>query len=84
MWSLDSTMTDPEIEALAFSRVKRMPLQIRTSELFLYLPLDDYPEGHGTLASTTWKDLSGNGNDGSGTDADGDSDVVAESVLSYP
>ena len=80
----NSILTETEANLYCNSYLKRIALQIDPDNLVGYWPLDDYPEGHGTLASTTWKDLSGNGNDGTGVDADNDSDTVAESVLTYP
>ena len=61
-----------------------MPLQIQPANLKIYLPLDDHPEGTGTINTLTFVDRSSNTNDGTGVDADNDSDIVAEEVLSYP
>jgi len=76
-------LSQAEINLLALSKVKGMPLQIQPASLKIYLPLDDYPEGTGTISGLTFIDRSGNGNDGTGTDADNDSDTIAEEVLSY-
>lgn len=72
-----------EKDTLAFSKVKRVGLQI--SSLNAYFPLDDFADG--TVLNTDvggYKDLSGNGNNGQGTDADNDSFNIAETVLTYP
>ena len=78
-------MSQLEIDLLAKSKVKGIPLQIQPSSLKLYLPLDDFADN--TALDTTvdgYVDRSGNGNHGQGVDADGDSTNTAESVLSYP
>ena len=80
----DTILTSTEIQALANSYVKHMPLQIQPSSLQGYWPMDDQPDG--TSADTdTVRDLSGNGNDGTGDDRTGG--VLtwqAENFLSYP
>jgi len=74
----DVALTESEIKLLANSRQKGMPLQIRPDHLKLYLPLDDHPDG---TTNGSFKDLSGNGNDGTGYNG-----VISrgEEVLSYP
>jgi len=79
----DIALTAGEISLLFNSKLKRMPLQIQPANLKLYLPMDDHPEGAG-INTAVFRDLSGNGNDGTGVDADGDSTIESETVLSYP
>jgi len=80
----DVALTQTEIDLLAKSRLKRIPLQTQPSHLKLYLPMDDLSEG-GNLAGATFMDMSGNGNDGTGSDADASGGQgKAEEVLSYP
>lgn len=76
-------LTQAEIDQLYASKGKRIGLQIQPSSLKVYLPLDDHPEGT-ALNTTVFKDISGNGHDGTGTDVDGDSSTVAENLLTYP
>ncbi len=80
----NSLLTSDERSLLYNSKIKGIPLQIQPSNLQWYLSLNDYPEGHGTLDSTTFVDRSSNGVNGAGVDADNDSDVIAETYLSYP
>lgn len=78
-------LTANEMLQLASSRVKGMPLQIQSSNLTVYAPLDDF--ANGTALNTDadgYKDRSGSGNHGQGVDADNDSTNIAEEVLSYP
>lgn len=80
-----TNLTQAQGDILHNSKIKRMGLQIEPSNLKAYLPLDDY--GDGVALNTDadgYKDLSGNANHGQGVDTDGDSDNVAETVLSYP
>ena len=79
----DAVLSLPEISLLSNSKIKRMPLQIRPSNLQFYLPLDEVPDGI-TIHGKTFKDLSQNSNDGTGSDAGGESVGRAEEVLSYP
>lgn len=79
----DVALSLPEISLLVNSKVKRLPLQIRPSNLKLYLPLDEVADGV-SINGQTFKDLSGNGHDGTGADAGGESRGEAEEVLSYP
>ncbi len=76
-------LSDDEINSLYISGLKRFALQVRPSNLELCVPLDDYADGTGTMNGFVFKDLSGNGNDGTMVDSDGDSTAVAETVLSY-
>ena len=80
----DTNLTAAEVSQLYNSKVKGMPLQIQPSSLVGYWSLDDYPSGAGTISGYTFKDQSGNGNDGTGVDADNDSDTIGETILSYP
>ncbi len=81
IWNTNITVS--EVALLSSSRVKRIPLQVQPSNLVVYYPLDDYPESAGTIKDYTFKDLSSNGNDGTGVDANDNSDIAAETVLSY-
>ena len=81
----DVVITATEIELLGKSRVKGMPLQIQSSGLVLYLPLDDCSDGDSGDA-VTFTDQSGTGNDGTGDDGENNTGLTckAEEVLSYP
>jgi hypothetical protein len=82
IWSDDLSAT--EISQIASSRLKIVPLQIYTSALLRYWPLDNGSDG--TAISTSsgfYKDLSANAVNCTGVDADSDSLNEAERVLSY-
>ena len=81
IWDVALPLT--EISLLANSKIKRLPLQIQPSNLKLYLPLDEVADGV-SIHGQTFKDLSGNNNNGTGSDAGGESVGRAEEVLSYP
>ena len=80
LWN--TALTADEISLLYSSRLKGISLQIKPANLKLYLPLDDHASGT-ALNTTVFKDLSGNGNDGTGVDTDADSFTTAE-ILNYP
>jgi len=73
----------PEIQQLSSGKIRGLPLQVQSANLKLYLPLDEHPNQTG-INNLVFKDLSGNGNDGTGVDIDDDSTVIGETVLSYP
>lgn len=81
----DVALSDHGIEQLALSRLKGMPLQIQPSNLVMYLPMDDEPDGTSFDGDTAW-DRSGTGNDGTGDDGGNNTGLTAkaEEVLSYP
>lgn len=54
----DSVLSLYEIRQLAFSRVKRIPLQISLSNLKAYWPLDDFSNGSSASGSNSIRDLS--------------------------
>lgn len=80
----DATLQADEMSLLYNSKLKHMPLQIQPSNLVLFLPLDDEPDGT-SGDGDTFIDLSGNGNDGTGDDGANNTGLtaVAEKVLSY-
>ncbi|HDY68907.1 MAG TPA: LamG domain-containing protein [Candidatus Scalindua sp.] len=82
IWNV--ALSSDEISLLAKSRVKRMPLQIRPSNLVGYWPLNDQPDGT-SFDGDTAVDRSGSGNDGIGDDGGGNDNLTAkaEEVLSY-
>jgi len=80
----DACIWDDIVSAGGFAqiynaRLKGMPLQIQLSDLLGYWPLDDHPNGI-NVNTLTFKDLSGNGNNGTGVGGVAE----AESMLSYP
>ena len=82
IWS--TGLSASEIEQISKSRVKRIPLQINTSNLLRYWSLDNGSDG--TAISTSsgfYKDLSSNAVNCTGADADSDSLNEAERILSY-
>ncbi len=78
-------LTQAEIDLLAKAKIKRMPLQIRPSDIVFYIPTDDEPDGT-SFDGDTAVDRSGNGNDGTGNDGANNTGLTAkaEEVLSYP
>lgn len=80
----DTALSANEIKLLYSSKVKRMPLQIQPSNLQSYWPIDDAADGS-NANGVTFKDLSGNGNDGVGNDGANNTGVTAkaEEILSY-
>ena len=81
----DTLLVQADVDLLASSRVKRMPLQVQPTNLIGYWPIDD--EEDGTSADgDTFLDLSGNGNDGTGDDGANNTGLTAkaEEILSYP
>jgi hypothetical protein len=81
IWDINLSAT--QVALLANARIKGLPLQIQSANLKGYYPLDLLPLQTG-ISGDTFKDLSGNGNDGTGGDGDADTAVVGEEVLSYP
>jgi hypothetical protein len=83
MWSVE--LTQAEVSQLYNSRIKGMPLQIQSSSLIAYWPMDDGADGT-SADGQTFKDLSGTGNDGTGDDGANNSGLTnkGEEVLSYP
>lgn len=67
------------------SKGKRIGLQISPANLKLYLPIDDIADGV-SADGATFKDLSGNGNDGTGDDGANNTGLIgaAETLLTYP
>jgi len=78
----EATLSEAEILQIYNSKIKRMPLQIQPSSLILYLPLDDHPHNDSANSANglVFKDLSGNGNDGTASGCNAQS----ETYLSYP
>ncbi|GEM_PF-2160349 len=74
-----------QIEQLAKSRVKHMPLQVSPANLKAYWPLDEASDG-ASGNGTTFKDLSGNANSGTGDDGANNTGLTGagEIVLTYP
>ena len=81
----NAVLTEQEINLLANAKTKHLCLQIRPENLIVYLPFDDISDGQ-SGDGRLFKDLSGNGNNGTGSDGDNDSGLIgqAEEVLSYP
>lgn len=81
IWNIALTQT--EVDLLG-SKVKRMPCQIRPSNLLIYLPMDDVADGtsaDGATFNDPCGDLNGTGDDGANnTGLTG----LAEEVLTYP
>lgn len=75
IWNVE--LTAGEIELLASSRMRGMPLQIQPSNLQAYWPLDDEPDGT-SGDGDTFKDLSGNGRDGTGDDGAANDDLTVD------
>jgi len=82
VWS--AVLTAGEIELLADSKIKRMPLQIQPTNLNGYWPMNDEPDGS-SADGNTFIDQSGNGNNGTGDDGANNTGLTAkaEEVLSY-
>lgn len=79
-----AALSELEVGLLYNSKVKGMPLQIQSSSLLGYWPLDDVANGAG-IAGETFVNRANPGTvDGSGVDVDADSFGSAEEVLSYP
>lgn len=76
----NDALTQSEIDNLALSRVKRTPLQVNTSNLFRYWPLDECADGIACNTASMFKDLSGNGGDLSPSNSP---TGLAEEILSY-
>ena len=81
----DIVLTPAEVGVLYSSRLKRMPLQIQSSSLKLYLPMLDEIDGS-SADGDTFQDESGNGNNGTGDDGARNDNCTAkaEEILSYP
>ena len=82
VWSAE--LTESESAQYANGDLRRVPLQIQPSNLILYSLFDDYPDGTTSMGGNTFRDESGNGNNGSLVDTDGDTTALAEIILSYP
>ncbi len=78
-------LTADEARRACKPKGKRMILQIQPAALFFYLPLDDIANGI-SADSATFKDISGNGNDGTGDDGGNNTGLTAldETLLTYP
>ena len=79
----NTSLTQADITQLYSSKVKRMPLQVKTSNLIMYLPLDQATAGT-SVDTTVFSDMSGtntmtadNGANNTGMTA------AAETILSY-
>lgn len=82
IWNV--ALTDSEIASLA-SGVKGIPLQIRPSNLTVYLPLDSYSDGTAFVGGAgMYKNFAPGGSNWTASDSDGDARNRAETVLSYP
>ena len=81
----DIVLTAPEVEILAKSKIKYMPLQIQKANLKLYLPLHDLKDGISANAGT-FSDMSGNGHNATGDDGAKNTGCTAkgEEILTYP
>lgn len=84
IWSSSTAPSQAEVDLLG-SMVKRMPLQIKKSDLIGYWAMDD-EEGGSSADGDTFIDLSGNGNTGTGDNGANNTGLTAtaESVLTYP
>lgn len=73
-----------EIALLAHSRVKGMPLLLKTANLKGYWPLDEGSHGVSADLDTAW-DMSGNGNNGNPDNGANNTGLtwMAESILTY-
>ena len=83
LWNV--VLNNSEIQALAKSRVKGIPLQIRPSALVGYWPLDDFPDGLASGATLGIRDRTKNNNNGTQGFATGggNNTFLAEQILSY-
>lgn len=83
VWNTD--LSADEVARLYDSRIKGTPLQIQSSNLVGYWPMDDGPAGT-SADGDTLADLSGLGNNATGDDGGNDAGLTwfAEEVLSYP
>jgi len=81
----DVVLTASEMALLTNSRIKGIPLQIRTSALKLYLPMDDQEAGTSADGDTV-RDYSGLGNNGIADNGIDNLGLfwVGESILNYP
>ena len=81
----ETALSGSDIEQLANSRVKHMPLQIRPDKLVAYWPLDDVASGE-TGNGKSFRDLSSYRNNGDGSWGANASGLIGkgEEVLSYP
>lgn len=78
----DVVLSQAEINQIALSKVKGMPLQVQESNLLLYWPLDECSEGLTTCsAAGFFKDLSGGGLNGTIVNTP---TGQAEGALTYP
>lgn len=77
----NAALTDAEILSIYNAKKKRFSLQIRPSNIILYLPLDNYPDGKAISGSP----FASNTNTNNGTAGGGASIVSkASSILTYP
>mgnify|MGYP003394429653 FL=1 len=83
IWNV--VLTQAEVTLLSSSKVKTMPLQIRPSNLKLFLPLDDQPDGT-SGDGDIFHDRSSNANNGTGGDGANNANLTAkaEDFFSYP
>lgn len=83
LWNV--VLTQAQIDLLANSRIKGMPLQIQPANLKLYLPMDSGMAGASADLDTAW-DMSGNGNNGNPDNGANDTGMnwAPETILSYP
>jgi len=81
----DTSLTATEVGLLVNSKIKQIGFQIQSSNLQLYLPMDDEPDGSDGNGDT-YNDMSGNGNSGIGNWGGNASGLQnkAEEVLTYP
>jgi hypothetical protein len=81
----NTALTASEVALLYNSKVKRIPLQIQPTKLQAYLPLDAVSDG-ASADAVVFKDLTGNGYDGTGVDGANNTGLTgtAEVNLTYP
>lgn len=82
MWKV--ALTGDDIAQLYNSRIKHMPLQTQPANLVMYSSMDDGADGT-SADGQTFRDLSGNGNDGIGDNGANNTGLTweAEEILSY-
>jgi hypothetical protein len=79
-----ATLTANEIAQLANSKLKRIPLQIQSSSLLSYWPLDDEEDGSDPNGDTFLDMVSGFNGSGSNISNSIDMTAKASEILSYP
>lgn len=82
IWNI--ALTTDEIEIIGNSYIKQMPLQVQSSNLVTYVPMDDSNDGT-SGDGQSYVDLSGNNNNPTGNDGANNTGLTnkAEEVLSY-